>query len=307
MKFVFTAVLILFLCFFTGCSDAKTQNKNETENSSAVTEATQFSKEPEETATTQEKETTTKVVTEATTLAEESPKETTTQCPPEQETVQVIDEETTTQNQNLPAVGENYFDDAAFVGDSVSLKLKYYCNSNGSLGNAKFFTAGSLGVANALWNVSDESVHPSYQGDKMLVEDCIAASGVKKVFIMFGMNDIGIYSMDASIANYKKLIARILEKNPDCQIFVQSMTPLTKDSTRADSKLNNENIKKYNGMLKNMCNENGWVFLDVASVMYDSDGKYLKDSYCSDKDSMGMHFTNEGCAAWVNYLKANVG
>ena len=56
--------------------------------------------------------------------------------------------------------------------------------------------------------------------------------------------------------------------------------------------------------LLEMCKENGWYFLDVASVMYDDAG-YLKDSYCSDLSSMGMHFTNEGCDAWVNYLKTH--
>lgn len=65
-------------------------------------------------------------------------------------------------------VDQSYFDDTAFVGDSVSLKLNYYNVSSGSLGKAQFFTAGSLGCANALWEVSDKSVHHSYQGEKML-------------------------------------------------------------------------------------------------------------------------------------------
>lgn len=201
-------------------------------------------------------------------------------------------------------VDRSYFDDAAFVGDSVSLKLNYYNASTSELGNAKFFTSGSLGAANALWDVSGESVHPSYQGTKMLIEDCIANSGAKKVFIMLGMNDIGLYTKEESIDNYKELIGRILDKSPDAVIFVQSMTPITANSNRSGKKLNNDTIREYNGMLLEMCEENGWYYLDVASVMYDESGA-LKHSYCSDAEGMGMHFTNEGCQKWADYLKTH--
>ncbi len=203
-------------------------------------------------------------------------------------------------------VDKSYFDDAAFVGDSVSLKLNYYCKTTGDLGKAKFFTSGSLGAANALWELSrPDSVHPSYQGEKMLIEDCVAASGAKKVFIMLGMNDIGLYTMEESIENYVELISRIKLNSPDCVIFVQSMTPITKGSQRAGESLNNDKIKQYNKMLLQMCIDNGWSYLDIASVMYDESGEALNETYCSDKDTMGMHFTNEGCSAWIEYLKTH--
>lgn len=201
-------------------------------------------------------------------------------------------------------VDKSYFDDAAFVGDSVSLKLNYYNASTNELGDAKLFTSGSLGAANALWEISDESVHPSYQGTKTLVEDCVALSGAKKVFIMLGMNDIGLYSKEESIENYKELIGNILDKSPDAVIFVQSMTPITAQSNRAGGSLNNDAIREYNGMLLDMCEEMGWYYLDVASVLYNTEGS-LEESYCSDAESMGMHFTNEGCQKWIDYLKTH--
>lgn len=206
-----------------------------------------------------------------------------------------------------PAVDKSYFDNVAFVGDSVSLKLSYYASATGDLGNAQFFTAGSLGCGNALWEVSDESVHPSYQGEKMLIEDCIAESGVSKVYIMLGMNDIGLYGIDDTIENYKTLVARILDKAPSVKIYVQSMTPMTSTSEIIGDTLNNPNIKVYNGLLSRMCAENGWTFLDVASVMYDEAGENLNRDYCSDPDGLGVHFTEEGCKAWIEYLSTHTG
>lgn len=216
--------------------------------------------------------------------------------------------------QNLPVSGKlpessrvdsSYFDDAAFVGDSISLKLSYYQASTSALGKAQFFASGSLSAANALWDVSSKSVHPSYQGTKSKVEDCVAKSGAKKLFIMLGMNDIGVYGLESSIEHYKELIGLIIEKSPGIQVFVQSMTPMASSSTSQSSKLNNEKIKEYNTLLLEMCKENGWYYLDVASVMYDDSGSVLRESYCSDLSSMGMHFTNEGCEKWVDYLKTH--
>ena len=73
-----------------------------------------------------------------------------------------------------------FFDDAVFVGDSVSLKLNYYVSDQRSygdcLGKAKFLTSGSLGSAMALEAVSTESLHPTYQGQKLRIEDNIANS-----------------------------------------------------------------------------------------------------------------------------------
>ena len=195
----------------------------------------------------------------------------------------------------------SYFDDAVFVGDSVSLKLSYYCASTAALGNASFLTSGSLGSGNALWDISDESVHPSYQGVKTKIEDAIADMGAKKVYIMLGMNDIGLYGIEDTLVNYQTLISLILQQSPDAQIYIQSMTPMLATSNVMGSGLNNDKIAEYNERLLDLCEANNWYFVDVASVMYAEDG-FLKYEYCSDPDSMGIHFTSAGCVAWVDYL-----
>ncbi len=200
----------------------------------------------------------------------------------------------------------SFFDDAIFIGDSVSVKLAAYQKETKCFGNATMCAASSLSAANSLWKVSDASVHPYYNGRKTLVEDCVRLSGKKKVFIMLGMNDIGIYSHDASIRNYKELVARIKAKSPDVEIYVQSMTLMTSISERADSKLNNTQIKAYNKKLKAMCEEMSWHYLDIASATSDSTGSFLPTEYCSDPVYMGIHFTNAGCKKWVEYLYENV-
>ena len=210
-----------------------------------------------------------------------------------------------TDSQTGAAVSASFFDDAVFIGDSVSLRLYYYCQSHqGVLGKAQFLTSGSLGSGNALSDISDESVHPSYQGEKMLIEDGVKATGAKKVFIMLGMNDIGLYGIDDSVKNMETLSERILKKSPDAEIYLQSMTPMLE--SRQKKSLNNANIEIYNEDLKKLCQEKGYHFVDVASVMKLDDGSLIPE-YCSDPEDMGIHFTDAGAEAWISYLLENAG
>ncbi|WP_405346661.1 GDSL-type esterase/lipase family protein [Ruminococcus sp.] len=197
-----------------------------------------------------------------------------------------------------------WFDSAVFVGDSVTLKLSYYCASHPeALGAAEFFCAGSLGYTNALWAVDDpEAVHPYYQGATHKVEDCCELTGKKNVFIMLGMNDIGLYGTKGAMDSCKQLVSDILAKTPDARIYIQSVTPMIK-SAEMES-FNNTLVKEFDGMLKDYCTANNYKYLDVFSAVADKDGN-LPDEYCSDPDSMGLHFTDAACEMWANYLKNN--
>lgn len=201
-----------------------------------------------------------------------------------------------------PRVDKSYFDDVAFVGDSISNYLGYYATANGALGNAQFLTSGSLSATNALWEISDESVHPRYNGVKMLVEDAVAASGAKKLYIMLGMNDLGINTLDEAEQKYRTLLDKIIAKSPGIQICIESMTPMLRtERALTDQYLNNTNIAAYNERLSKMCQEKGWSFINVASVFYAEDG-FLKPEFCSDPTSMGIHPSNAGCDRWIDYL-----
>ena len=196
----------------------------------------------------------------------------------------------------------SYFDDAVFIGDSVSMKLSYYEAATNKLGKAQFLVAGSLGSGNALWPVSEESVHPAYNGVKMRLEDSVPLTGAKKLYIMLGMNDLALYGPQGAVDNLVTLLDLILAKTPGIEIFIQSMTPVAKNSTIVSTGgLNNDKVRAYNALLLETALERGWNFVDVASIMFDSQG-HLKEKYCSDLGAMGVHFTNAGCEAWVQYL-----
>lgn len=271
--------------------------------------------EPEPKTTESSTTTTTKNSTTTTVTVDHSGENTTTTTSAVSDSENSSDTTTRTQFSTATSadlhdpVEPTVFDDAVIIGDSVTLKLSYYISNqknkgNYPLGQAKFLCSGSLGYTNALWDLNHkDNVHPRYNGTKYRIPDGVNATGAKKVFVMLGMNDFMLYGFDGTIDSAEKLISEIIQKSPDAKIYVQSVTPII--ASREGGSKTNANVRKLNGMIYQMCQEHGWTYLDVASVMVDSSGA-LKPSYCGDPETMGIHFTDAACEAWVEYLKKTI-
>ena len=204
------------------------------------------------------------------------------------------------------AVDPQWFSDAAFVGDSVSVMLENYNTSTSVLGSPAFFCSVSLSQTNALSYETGNSRLPEYpkgSGQHPKVEDGIAAAGAKKVYLMLGMNCIA-GGVDRASQDLVKLADRILEKSPQAQILVESVTPMTATSPRADDALNNTTIQAFNDKMKEICQEREWYYIDVAETVSDEQG-FLREDYSGDK-AMGIHFNYNGAKAWADYLLTHV-
>lgn len=187
----------------------------------------------------------------------------------------------------------DFYNDAVFIGDSVSLKLSYYAAANSVLGSAQFLVRGSYSVFHAV----NGTMLMTYRGQEMHLEDAIAATGAAKVFLMLGMNDIGAYGIDRTMQNWEILLGRIRDTVPDAQIYIQSMTPVWTGGEKGG--LNNYNVDLYNQRLQAFAESNDCHYVDVASYMKDATGG-LATEYCSDSY---VHLTDSGASAWVAVLK----
>lgn len=188
----------------------------------------------------------------------------------------------------------SFFDDAAFIGDSVSYVLQQWNLKYGSFGGAVFLARSSLGLQNTI----DGRLQLSYQGVSYSPEDALAAAGAKKLFVMLGFNDLNLFGIEGTMERWDIFLERILEKNPGIQIYIQSCTPVHKDGQAGA--LNNDNIDAYNEALKAYCQEHGYFYVDVASYFKDYRNS-LVPIYCSDNK---MHITYEGAVVWEYVLKA---
>lgn len=187
---------------------------------------------------------------------------------------------------------EDFFDNVAFIGDSVTLKLRNYHTANKSLYGAKFLCQGSYSVAHAVNN----TMLLSYQGENMTPQDALKACGADKVFILLGMNDIALHGIDKTIENWGKLVANIRSTCPDIEIYIQSGTPIYLEGEVGS--LTNKNMDAYNVRLLAFAQENGCYYIDVNTPFRNSNGGLAK-VYCSDSY---VHFTDTACKVWVDIL-----
>lgn len=273
------ACLLIVSSFFSGCGTSDTQGTTK-----EVTQATeeQTTEATSEEVTETQEETTEKA--EEASASEESP---------------VTYEYT--------QVDDSYFNDAVFIGDSISYGFELYvtekrANGETVLGEAQFLTSGSLSYGNSLWDVSDESVHPTYNGEKMKLEDAIAQIKPGKIFILLGTNDVALYGVEQTIANADTEISRMLEASPGAEIFIMSTTPkYSPAESNVDGALNNADIDALNVAMRQFAVEKGYNFMNIAPLFKDETGGLATD-YCSDKEGMGIHFTSAAYDIWLDFL-----
>lgn len=217
-----------------------------------------------------------------------------------QEELEALDEEVLRSPKRMPPVITDppyeFFDDAAIIGDSISYILFQYETKLGHLGNPLFLARGGTSL-NGLC-LYYKNVY--YRGVETKIEKAVAASGVTKVFVNLGQNDLGFRTIESTMSSWDLLIGRIHELNPDVEIYIQSAFPIWRDIDLDNEK--NEKISQYNEELIRYCEENGHHYVDVAKYVVDHTDR-LATIYSMDRK---IHLNETGCIAWMQALNAYV-
>lgn len=199
---------------------------------------------------------------------------------------------------------DEYYSDAVFIGDSVMYGFDKYCmrqklKAGSFLGNPIFLDAGSYSARSALKSVNTAgTVHPKYKGRKVQLWDAVTQIQPKRVFLFFGLNDIGINKVSGTYTNYLAVIDKLRDTKPDLEICIISTTPMYKGSELKN--LNNKNINALNAKMQDWCDDNDYAYyVDIAGYLKDKDG-CLSKKYCSDSY---VHQTTAAYEIWIQVLR----
>lgn len=115
--------------------------------------------------------------------------------------------------------------------------------------------------------------------------DEIAARQPEVIYISFGVNDVenGIGAGDGEYGKlFKEAVDQILEKSPNSTIVVNSILDVTEPVKAATPRL--QNIAQYNAQLAQICQENGWIYVDNGALaadpsIYEGDGIHFVSSF----------------------------
>ena len=186
-------------------------------------------------------------------------------------------------------VDDSYFDDAVFIGDSRMVGLYTY----GGMDNATFYAATSSTV----YNIMKKRVKTGYSGT---VRDGLTENSFGKIYIMLGVNELGIAGTDYYIDHYRTLIDEIKELQPDALIYIHAIGHVRGVPVPKNRAINNSNINEKNLALYKLAMEEGAVFLDINSVYDDSTGN-LKDEATGD----GVHVNAKHTAEWHEFYNSH--
>ena len=189
------------------------------------------------------------------------------------------------------SVGDEFFDDAAFVGDSITEGIKLY----EVMTNATVVAARGINLDNVF---TDDQIRTA-QGNSTVM-GALEAAEPKKIYIMFGANGVGWFTEQHFTDVYTKFVQAVKEQHPDSQIYLQSILPVTQEFDDSREDISNDKINRYNELVVEIAEEQKVHYLDVASAFKDEKGCLPEDS-----NGDGMHFGNKYYQKWFDYLKSH--
>ncbi len=192
-------------------------------------------------------------------------------------------------------VGDDYFDDAVFIGNSLIVGLQRTVPLN-----ARYFASIGLNVS----QVFTKELVPMKSGKIFTISDALATVEFSKVYLMFGINELGWGSITSFISYYGQIIDRIREINPEAIVYVQSILPINEEkwakSRDYQSCINNYAVATFNQKIIDMCAEKNAAYVNVGEVLTDETGNLFADA-----TSDGIHIGGIYSTRWVDYLKTH--
>jgi lysophospholipase L1-like esterase len=181
------------------------------------------------------------------------------------------------------------FSDACFIGDSRTVGLEM----NSDKPDADFYASQGLNISTAL----TEQVVTLDNGNMGTVIDGVAQRQYKRIFIMFGINELGWPYPENFVKYYVELIQAVQELQPDAQIYIQSVLPVSSLAAETNEVFTNDNIDEFNQYVEEAAEQTGTNYLEINHYFKDSSGSLPEDAATD-----GIHFVRDYCLQWIDLL-----
>ena len=190
------------------------------------------------------------------------------------------------------AVGQEWFSDAVFIGNSLAQGFMLY----GGLKTADMFAVQSISVA----NIGTDHVINVGGGNYLTILDAMARKSYRKVFVMLGINELSWASKETFYKEYARVIDRIRELEPDAELYLQSITPVTARESATSASFTNPRIHEYNEVIRQLAEDKEAHYLYVYDAFADEEGN-LPSGHTED----GIHPYGKYYAKWLTYLETH--
>ena len=200
-----------------------------------------------------------------------------------------------------PDAGRSYVDETLFIGDSNTARYMMYADETGE---AFTTLANNIGVVSMGAGSITTLKCEQFVGYSQMytIPDAVAMLKPRRIIIGFGTNNLSGQSTNADsfIKTYLKGLEAIREAWPYADIIVNAIPPL--DKQRENQNLYMVQVDAYNAALAEMCEENGFKFLNSAEVLKDPDTGWAKKDYTL---SDGVHLSKTAVTAFFEYVRTH--
>ncbi len=193
---------------------------------------------------------------------------------------------------NLYTIKDNsFFADAAFLGNSLVDGIRLYTDIN----TADFYCASSVTVYTAMNSLLAKSA----EGKKVSLVEALGEKQYGKIYVELGINEVA-FEKDYFIELYSQLIDALQEAEPDADIYIMSLTPVTKEKADSGNIYTAARLRSFNSAIRKLASDKGCTYLDLYTAYQNSEG-YLNDGWTED----GVHPYPEYYYIWEDFLRVN--
>ena len=185
-----------------------------------------------------------------------------------------------------------YFDDAVFIGDSLTTGIQLY--------NILPDTTVLASVGININNIFTNEVISDGNGGQQTILDAAKDIQPAKIYTMLGTNGLKGLGPEETVRYYRQLVQQLKADHPDSIIYVQSLMPINEEIFAANYgyELTNAEIDECNELLMQMAGEEEVYFVNCAEAIKDENGEPPAE-FTTD----GLHFRGEYYNKWIDYLK----
>ena len=189
-------------------------------------------------------------------------------------------------------VDMDYFSDALFIGDSRTHGLELYSGVKG----ATFYVYTGLSI----FGVNNPGLVTLAGQDYSIVEALEKGPQFGKVYIAFGMNELGYYNEENYLRTFGVFIEEVKALQPNAVVYLQNLALVDEAKCKAygqASCITNARVEAFNQLFAQLAREHQVVLVDVYSALM-GDGDTLPEGATSD----GIHFTRPLYETWLTCL-----
>lgn len=189
--------------------------------------------------------------------------------------------------------GDEYFDDAVFIGDSMMEYMEMY---------------EVLPTASYVWqigmspmSVGRRQFRVAGSNEKITTYDQAALYNPTKIYVWLGANGLDIKGSEPVIEDYEKMADDLIDRFPDALIYVISPPPMSRDRMAQEKYVVPGRYTKFEGLLRELAARRNFYYIDMYHMTADADGYMILQYSMGD----GFHLNRKALTMLADYIRTH--